>query len=102
MSEQFDLRIGKHREYEPQVCAASGEHAPGRHSTKIHLGVEHYCFILAKHKMRMSKEEVNGIREELNGIIRSKSSDVPKSKASKAGISKASKAGVARSEDSEG
>jgi len=44
----FDPRIGKHGEYAPTVCAATGQAVNGRHNTAVNLTGLYYFRVLEK------------------------------------------------------
>ena len=67
MTEQFDLRIGKHGEYAPLICAACGEKVAGRHNTSVALGDGYYFQVLNKTRADKSK-----IKQELVGLLPTK------------------------------
>lgn len=48
MPDRIDPRIGLHGQYEPEVCAATGEPVNGRHHTTIVLRDGYYFRVLAK------------------------------------------------------
>ena len=70
-----DPRIGLHGEYEPEVCAHTGQKAPrGRACTNVSLGNGFYYRVLAKAVHRADKK---AIRKELENSMSALSGTQP-------------------------
>lgn len=65
MSDKRIPQLGKYGDYQPLVCAATGQSVQGRHYTTIRVNDVFYMRILAKAKAKLSKKEVLAIRNDL-------------------------------------
>ena len=67
--EEHDKRLGyltpKGREYEPELCAASGRPVKGKHSTQYYLPNGYYCSVLNSQEWQWTKEK----KQELINLI---------------------------------
>lgn len=71
-----DSRIGKHGEYEPKICAVTGQKAPrGRACTNVSLGNGYYYRVLAK---AVHKADKPAIAKELEKAMSALAGKTPK------------------------
>ncbi len=66
-TKQLDRRIGVYGGRPPLVCAVTGQSVASRHCTVVKISEFCYFKILNKAKVKLSKEDVLKIKEELSG-----------------------------------
>jgi hypothetical protein len=65
MSQKVDPRLGKTGEFEPKVCAVTGQKVQGRHAQTVHLRDGWYFRFLSK----CNWVDVAKLRGELSAVI---------------------------------
>jgi len=70
--EQKDKRLGhitpEGRDYEPEVCAASGRPVRGKHSTQYYLPNGYYCSVLASQERLWTPAKKQELIDLVNGM----------------------------------
>ena len=64
---QFDPRIGLYEHYDPEVCAVTGQHVSGRHSSTMRIKDNYHFRVLSK--IKLNSETKRKLKEELLKLI---------------------------------
>ena len=67
MKQKRDPRIGLYEKYNPLVCAATGQHVDGRHSTTMRLKGNYFCRVL--NKLNLNTKEKEALKNKLLKLI---------------------------------